>query len=124
MDDWTNYINNLKKTKPEQAKDIDEAEELASIVGAMIEQRQHLELSQRDLAKLCGIPQSSIARIESGDRVSFVGTGNEVRIVNSAVYAMMKLQKQMKNLGKNVGLLSEEDVADWITNSRRKNSHG
>lgn len=90
----------------------------------MIEQRQHLELSQRDLAKLCGIPQSSIARIESGDRVSFVGTGNEVRIVNSAVYAMMKLQKQMKNLGKNVGLLSEEDVADWITNSRRKNSHG
>lgn len=66
MDDWTNYINNLKKTKPELAKDIDEAEELASIVGAMIEQRQHLELSQRELAKLCGIPQSSIARIESG----------------------------------------------------------
>lgn len=90
----------------------------------MIEQRKHLELSQRDLAKLCGIPQSSIARIESGDRVSFVVTGNEVKIVNSAVYAMMQLQKQMKNSGKNVGLLSEEDVAEWITNSRRKDSHG
>lgn len=44
--------------------------------------------------------------IESGDRVSFVVTGNEVKIVNSAVYAMMKLQKQMKISGKNVGILS------------------
>lgn len=64
-----------------------------------------------------------ILGIESGDRVSFVVTGNEVKIVNSAVYAMMQLQKQMKNLGKNVGLLSEEDVTEWITNSRRKDSH-
>ena len=61
-----------------------------------------------------------ILGIESGDRVSFVVTGNEVKIVNSAVYAMMQLQKQMKNSGKNVGLLSEEDVAEGITNSRRK----
>lgn len=65
---------------------------------------------------------SEILGIESGDRVSFVVTGNEVKIVNSAVYAMMQLQKQMKNSGKNVGLLSEEDVADWSTNSRRKDS--
>jgi len=32
----------------------------------MIKQRHELELSQRELAELCGIPQSSIARIESG----------------------------------------------------------
>lgn len=63
-----------------------------------------------------------ILGIESGDRVYFVVTVNEVKIVNSAVYAMMQLQKQMKNSGKNVGLLSEEDVAEWITNSRREDS--
>lgn len=63
-----------------------------------------------------------ILGIESGDRVYFVVTGNEVKIVNSAVYAMMQLQKQMKNSGKNVGLLSEEDVAERISNSRRKDS--
>lgn len=63
-----------------------------------------------------------ILGIESGDCVSFVVTGNEVKIVNSAVYAMMQLQKQMKNSGKNVGLLSEEDVAERISNSRRKDS--
>ena len=39
----------------------------------------------------------AILGIESGDRVSFVVSGNEVKIVNSAVYAMMQLQKQMKD---------------------------
>ena len=31
----------------------------------MVEQRNALGLSQRELAALCGIPQSSVARIES-----------------------------------------------------------
>ncbi|MGN0893808.1 MAG: AbrB/MazE/SpoVT family DNA-binding domain-containing protein [Succinivibrio sp.] len=42
----------------------------------------------------------AILGIESGDRVSFVVSGNEVKIVNSAVYAMMQLQKQMNGAGK------------------------
>ncbi len=66
MDDWTRYKNHIRATKPELAKDLDEIEEIARIVGTMIKQRRELELSQRDLAELCGIPQSSIARIESG----------------------------------------------------------
>ena len=32
----------------------------------MIERRHDLNLSQRDLAEKCGLPQSSVARIESG----------------------------------------------------------
>lgn len=63
-----------------------------------------------------------ILGVESGDRVSFVVSGNEVKIVNSAVYAMMQFQKQMKNAGKAVGLMSEEEVTQWISNSRHKNS--
>ena len=51
---------------PEIGKDLDEVEEVSAIVGAMIERRHNLELSQRDLADLCGIPHSSVARIESG----------------------------------------------------------
>lgn len=42
-----------------------EAESHAAIVGAMIEQRNALGISQRELANICGIPQSSVARIES-----------------------------------------------------------
>ena len=32
----------------------------------MINQRRYLNLSQRDLAEICGLPHSSVARIESG----------------------------------------------------------
>ena len=32
----------------------------------MIDQRHNLNLSQRDLAEMCGLPHSSVARIESG----------------------------------------------------------
>ena len=44
---------------------MEEIEEISVIVGAIIEQRQALGLSQRELALRCGIPQSSVARIET-----------------------------------------------------------
>ncbi|SDZ73673.1 looped-hinge helix DNA binding domain-containing protein, AbrB family [Lachnospiraceae bacterium NK3A20] len=58
--------------------------------------------------------------VESGDRVTFIVEGNTVRVVNSAVYALMRLQEQMVGEGKMAGLYSEEDVANWITQSRRE----
>jgi len=58
--------------------------------------------------------------VESGDRVTFIVEGNNVRVVNSAVYALMRFQEQMGGDGEKVGLFSEEDVANWITQSRRE----
>ena len=66
MSDWKKYKDRVRMENPEIGKDLDEVEEVSSIVGAMIERRHNLELSQRDLAELCGIPHSSVARIESG----------------------------------------------------------
>jgi DNA-binding XRE family transcriptional regulator len=56
----------LGETNPEIGKDLDEVEAISQIVGTMIERRHDLQLSQRDLADLCGLPHSSVARIESG----------------------------------------------------------
>lgn len=58
--------------------------------------------------------------INTGDRVTFIVDGSNVRVVNSAVYALMKFQEQMKGVAKDAGFLSEEDVANWITASRRE----
>lgn len=58
--------------------------------------------------------------IDTGDRVTFIVDGNNVRVVNSAVYALMKFQEQMSGEAEKAGLLNEEDVAEWITASRRK----
>ena len=69
MNDWKEYKDRVRKSYPELGKDLDEVEEISAIVGAMIAQRRNLELSQRDLAELCGIPHSSVARIESGKTI-------------------------------------------------------
>ena len=58
--------------------------------------------------------------IDTGDRVTFIVDGNNVRVVNSAVYALMQFQEKMGGEAERAGLLSEEDVAEWITSSRRK----
>lgn len=65
MKTWNDYKNHVKTIDSESKQDIEEAENLASIVGAMIEQRNALGITQRELASICGIPQSSVARIES-----------------------------------------------------------
>lgn len=65
MKTWNDYKSHVKAVDPESKVDIEEAENLAAIVGAMIEQRKALGISQRELAAICGIPQSSVARIES-----------------------------------------------------------
>lgn len=58
--------------------------------------------------------------IETGDRVTFIVDGANVRVVNSAVYALMRLQEQMKGQAEKAGFMSEDDVAEWITNSRHE----
>lgn len=65
MKTWNDYKEHVRLVDPEIAKDIDEVENASAIVSAMVEQRNAMGLSQRELAELCGIPQSSVARIES-----------------------------------------------------------
>ena len=54
--------------------EIDEAEEISAIVSAMVKQRTSMGLTQRELASMCGIPQSSVARIESCKTTPNLGT--------------------------------------------------
>lgn len=60
--------------------------------------------------------------INVGDRVTFVVDGNDVHVMNSAVYALKRLQQQMKGEAEKAGFVSEDDIAEWITESRRKGS--
>lgn len=58
--------------------------------------------------------------IEAGDRVTFIVDGTNVRVVSSAVYALMRLQEQMRGEAKKAGFMNEDDIAEWIMNSRRE----
>ena len=65
MKTWNDYKEHVKHTDPARGRDIADMEEQAAIISAIIEQRNALGLSQRDLASICNIPQASVARIES-----------------------------------------------------------
>jgi transcriptional regulator with XRE-family HTH domain len=62
---WEEYKDHVKQVDPVASDIIEESEAEASIISALINRRVALGLSQRDLAALCNIPQSSVARIES-----------------------------------------------------------
>jgi len=87
MASWDEYKKHVKKDAPELYQDINEAEAISKIVGAMIEKRHDLNLSQRDLAKMCGIPHSSVARIESGQSCPNLST--LIKIFNNLGLSMI-----------------------------------
>ena len=60
----------------------------------------------------------SVLGISCGDRVTFIVEGSTVRIVNSAVYAMQLLQKEMKGEAERTDLASDDDVAALVTEMR------
>ena len=65
MRTWEDYKKNISDIDEDIKKDIKEIEILASIVSVIIKKRNELGITQRELALKCGIPHSSVARIES-----------------------------------------------------------
>ena len=62
------------------------------------------------------------AKVMSKDRISFIVEGSNVRIVNSAVYAMQVLQSEMQGEAERVGLTSEDDVMALVKELRDEDS--
>ena len=65
MNTWEDCKNHVKATDHATKSDIEIAEELTSLISSIIAKRNELGMSQRDLAAECGLPQSSVARVES-----------------------------------------------------------
>ncbi len=58
--------------------------------------------------------------VSNGDRVSFIVENGNVRIVNSAVYAMQMLQNEMRGEAKKAGLDSDEDIMAMLKEMRQE----
>ena len=56
--------------------------------------------------------------VTSGDRITFIVEGGSVRIINSAVYAMQVLQREMAGEAERTGLTSDEDVMALVRELR------
>lgn len=69
----------------------------------------------KDIRKVLGVA--------SGDRITFIVEGNTVRIVNSAVYAMQVLQKEMAGEAERTGLTSDGDVMTLVKELRNEDEN-
>lgn len=58
MKTWNDYKNHVRTIDENAAADMDDVENIVTIISALVEKRNSLGLSQRELASLCGIPQS------------------------------------------------------------------
>ena len=58
--------------------------------------------------------------VSNGDRVSFIVENGNVRIVNSAVYAMQMLQNEMRGEAKKASLDSDEDIMAMVKEMRQE----
>lgn len=65
MKTWEELKKQIKKENKQAKNDIEEMENLANIVTAIYKKREKLGLSQKELAEMCDIPQSTVARIET-----------------------------------------------------------
>jgi len=61
----------------------------------------------------------TVLGVEDGNRLLFIVDGDEVRVVNPAVYAMQRLQYTMKGEAKRTGLTSDEAVMEMIKEHRK-----
>ena len=60
----------------------------------------------------------NVLGISSGSRVTFVVENGSVRLVNSAVYAMQMMQKEMEDVRGTAGLETEEAVMRTVKEIR------
>ena len=57
-------------------------------------------------------------RLSTGDRVTLICEGEQVILMNSAVYAMKMLQKEMAGEANKAGIYTEEDVVSLVSEIR------
>ena len=63
-----------------------------------------------------------VLRVGTGDRITLICEGDRVVLMNSAVYAMKMLQKEMEGEAEKAGLYSDDDVVAMIMEMRAEDN--
>ena len=85
---------NLKATNENTKRTIETSEKVISIIRKITDARIRLNISQRDLAKKCGIQQPALARIETFKIIPKINTLIKIaECVNISIEALNEQQK-------------------------------
>jgi AbrB family looped-hinge helix DNA binding protein len=88
-----------------------QVEKMQSIIvdNAKVTEKGQITLPKDICESLC---------IGAGDRVTLICEGDRLVMMNSAIYAMKTLQKEMEGEAGKAGLYSDDDVVDLIMEMR------
>jgi AbrB family looped-hinge helix DNA binding protein len=63
-----------------------------------------------------------VLRVKNGDKVTFIVEGENVRVVNAAVYAMEMFAREMRGEAEKAGINSDDDVIALIKELRSESA--
>lgn len=86
---------NLKTTNEHTKRTIETSEKVINIIKKITDARIKLNISQRDLAKKCGIQQPALARIETFKIIPKINT--LIKIADCVNISIEALDEQQKN---------------------------
>jgi transcriptional regulator with XRE-family HTH domain len=108
MSDFSQLIADIEQEAenegPQAVRELEQLREEFSLASQVIESRREGKLSQRDLAKLSGVPQSEISRIETG-------TSNPTYATITAL---------LRPLGKRIQIVDDDKVSAAMSARRTR----
>lgn len=113
---WEDYKNNVKATDPVAKQDIEEAEANAQQDKHDLDRFDAIMAESKNYATEVGMTDDDIVDAIRTMRQRKRGSQHEL----AAEKAMKCFQQQMAGEAQKIGIKNEDDVAAWITESRRK----
>ncbi len=104
----------LKNENEESRQFYQTAEDIAKIINRLTEERVRHGLSQRDLAKLCGLKQSAIARMESIKSIPRLDT-----VLKVADALGVEIQMVEKSRIESITIVTQTGIS-WFNTSEEK----
>ena len=108
----------LKNEDEESRQFFQTAEDIAKVINRLTEERVSQGLSQRDLAKRCGLKQAAIARMESVKSIPRLDT-----VMKVADALGLELQLENKTRIESITIAVPGSNLSWFNTSTGKNEY-
>jgi DNA-binding XRE family transcriptional regulator len=127
----TEIEQEAREEGPQAVRELEQFREEFALASQLIESRRESKLSQRDLAKLSGVPQSEISRIETGASNPTYATiaallrplGKRIRLVDDGPIKVQAVKRRARN-GKVVGPASKASRGGKRTTGKKTAAAG
>lgn len=109
-DDFSKTIENMAENDSKFKKEWEILDQVEKLIDELVTERKRQKLSQRDLAKLSGLKQEAIARMETMQAIPRLDTFVKVAsaLNHDLVFRDIELQKAINHFSKTIDEMSDQ----------------